>query len=85
MHTEAKERTPVQRAVAALPNRRGVYKRAQEMLAKTGKAVTLRHLYVVAQGRSQSPTIVAAILDAVEEAKTQADALTARAEKLAQA
>jgi arginine/lysine/ornithine decarboxylase len=85
MHTEAKERTPVQKAIDSLHNSRGVYKRAQELLAETGKTVTLRHLYVVAQGRSNSPAILTAILDAVEEAKTQADALNARAEKLAQA
>ena len=85
MHTEAKERTLIQKAVDALPNKRGVYKRAQEILAATGKAVTIRHLYVVAQGRSNSPTIVTAILDAVEEAKNQAATLNARAEALAQA
>lgn len=85
MSTEAKGRTPVQKAVDALPNRRGVYKRAQQMLAANGKEVTLRHLYVVAQGRSNSPAIVSAILDAVEEAKNQAATLNARAEALAQA
>jgi arginine/lysine/ornithine decarboxylase len=85
MHTEAKERTPVQKAIDSLKNSRGVYKRAQELLAASGKVVTLRHLYVVAQGRSQSPTIVAAILDAVEEAKNQTATLNARAEALAQA
>jgi hypothetical protein len=85
MHTSTKERTPVQKAVDALPNKRGVYKRAQEMLAATGKSVTLRHLYVVAQGRSNSLAIMTAILDAVEEAKNQTATLNARAEALAQA
>lgn len=85
MSTKEKELTPVQRAVAALPSRSGVYKRAGELLAERGKAVTQRHIYQVAQGRSNSTRIVTAILDAVEETRAKADALNARAEQLANA
>lgn len=84
MHTEIKEKSMLQKALDTLPTRHGVIRAAQEALAAKGHTITRRGLYEVVKGRSKNAKLIEAILDAIEAAKTQADALTTRTEALAQ-
>jgi hypothetical protein len=85
MHTEAKERSPLQKVLDTLPTRHGVIRDAEQALAKAGTIVSRRTLYEVVKGRIKTPAYVEAILDAAEATKNRTAELTARAEKLAQA
>jgi hypothetical protein len=85
MHSEDKEKSPLQKVLDTLPTRHGVIRNAQNALAAQGHTISRRGLYEVVKGRSKNPVMIEAILNAAEAAKNQAAELTARTEKLAQA
>ncbi|MBD2768440.1 hypothetical protein IC235_11115 [Hymenobacter sp. BT664] len=47
MHTEAKEKSPLQKVLDTLPTRHGVIREAQEALAEAGHTISRRGLYEV--------------------------------------